>query len=254
MKFKSKLLITIIAVCFFLSNLFSEDFRSYLSYRYFYEAVYGKDFEWVKNHLKAGYDPEKCKGEAGWVDSIPLKVVVETLHSYIIDGQNSDTMIVDLLIQYGADVNRLPYVWDRIYLYNDFDVIEDRYKNNYKKDGILYEGAVKEKEEREWVAKINRVIEKLLMAGADPNMKGHPFPFGTSLQLLFFTDKKAFKYFNSKEATTPLYEAIKKGMKWESQVDLLLKYGATLDESCLEAAKLSGDAAMVEKIEKLLKI
>ncbi|MCR5385664.1 MAG: hypothetical protein K6E69_00950 [Treponema sp.] len=246
--------ILIILSCLFISQSSSEDFRSYLSYRYFYEAVYGKDFEWVKNHLKAGYDPEKCKGEAGWVDSIPLKVVVETLHSYIIDGQNSDTMIIDLLIQYGADVNRLPYVWDRIYLYNDFDIIEERYKNNYKKDGILYEGAVKEKEEREWVAKINRVIEKLLLAGADPNMKGHPFPFGTSWQLLFFTDKKAFKYFNSKEATTPLYEAIKKGMKWESQVDLLLKYGATLDESCLEAAKLSGDAAMLEKIEKLLKI
>ena len=253
MKFKSKLLITITAVCFFLSNLFSEDFRSYLSYRYFYNAVYKKDFEWVKNHLKAGYNPEKCKGEAGWVDSIPLKVVVETLHSYIIDGQNSDTMIVDLLIQYGADVNRLPYVWDRIYRYNDRNLksLERWFKDNHKNDGILYEGAVKEKEEREWIEDTNRVIEKLLLAGADPNMKGHPFPFGTSWQLLFFTDKKAFKYFNSKEATTPLYEAIKKGMKWESQVDLLLKYGATLDESCLEAAKLSGDEDMIKKIEKL---
>ena len=251
MKFKSKLLITITAVCLFLCNLFSEDFRSYLSYRYFYDAVYNNDVEWVKNHLKAGYDPEKCKGEAGWVDSIPLKVNVETLHSKKVDDQYTDTMIIDLLIQYGADVNRLPYVWDRIYFYKDFKTIEDRYKNNYKKDGILYEGAVQEKEEREWVAKINRVIEKLLLAGADPNMKGHPFPFGTSWQLLFFTDKKAFKYFNSKEATTPLYEAIKKGMKWESQVDLLLKYGATLDESCLEAAKLSGDEDMIKKIEKL---
>ena len=48
------------------------------------------------------------------------------------------------------------------------------------------------------------------------------------------------------------YEAIKKGMKWESQVDLLLKYGATLDESCLEAAKLSGDEDMIKKIEKLI--
>ena len=40
-------------------------------------------------------------------------------------------------------------------------------------------------------------------------------------------------------------------MKWESQVDLLLKYGATLDESCLKAAKLSGDEDMIKKIEKL---
>jgi hypothetical protein len=41
-------------------------------------------------------------------------------------------------------------------------------------------------------------------------------------------------------------------MVWESQVDLLLEYGATLDESCREAAKLSGDEAMIQKIEKLL--
>ena len=92
----------------------------------------------------------------------------------------------------------------------------------------------------------------LLESGANPNLKGHPYPFGKSRWLLFFTDKKAFKYFNSPEATTPLYEAIKKGMVWESQVDLLLEYGATLDESCLEAAKQSGDEAMIQKIEKLL--
>nr|WP_180487091.1 hypothetical protein [Treponema socranskii] len=40
-------------------------------------------------------------------------------------------------------------------------------------------------------------------------------------------------------------------MQWESQVDLLLKYGAAVDESCLEAAKLRGEEAMVEKIQKL---
>lgn len=44
-----------------------------------------------------------------------------------------------------------------------------------------------------------------------------------------------------------------KGLKWESQVDLLLEYGATLDESCLEAARLSGDKAMLEKVERLMK-
>ena len=44
-----------------------------------------------------------------------------------------------------------------------------------------------------------------------------------------------------------------KGSAWESQVDLLLEYGATLDESCLEAARLSGDKAMIEKVERLMK-
>ena len=40
-------------------------------------------------------------------------------------------------------------------------------------------------------------------------------------------------------------------MQWESQVDLLLKYGAQLDESCKKAAQESGDTAMIEKINKL---
>ena len=40
-------------------------------------------------------------------------------------------------------------------------------------------------------------------------------------------------------------------MRWESEIDLLLKYGAIIDESCLEAAKLSGEEAMIEKIQKL---
>ena len=65
------------------------------------------------------------------------------------------------------------------------------------------------------------------------------------------TEKKARQKFKSKKATTPLYEAIKKGIRWESQVDLLLQYGATLDESCLKAARLSGDEEMIKKIEEL---
>lgn len=32
-----------------------------------------------------------------------------------------------------------------------------------------------------------------------------------------------------------------------------MEYGATLDESCLEAARLSGDKAMIEKVERLMK-
>lgn len=67
-----------------------------------------------------------------------------------------------------------------------------------------------------FVEDANRLLQVYLEAGADPNMKGHPFPFGKSRKLLFFTDKKAFKYFNSNEATTPLYEATKKGMQWEN--------------------------------------
>ena len=66
------------------------------------------------------------------------------------------------------------------------------------------------------------------------------------------TVKKARRKFKSKKATTPLYEAIKKGMRWESQVDLLIEYGALVDKSCLEAAKLSGDDQMIKKIERII--
>ena len=40
-------------------------------------------------------------------------------------------------------------------------------------------------------------------------------------------------------------------MTWESQVDLLLEYGAKLDKSCLKAARLSRDEGMIKKIEQL---
>ena len=68
------------------------------------------------------------------------------------------------------------------------------------------------------------------------------------------SEAKIQEYFNSPDSTSPIYEAIKKGMVWESQVDLLLEYGAILDESCLDAAKLSGDEAMIKKVKTLLEL
>ena len=238
-------------------SMFSNNYKEKdLSKRYLYFATHKVDYEWVNNHMKAGFSPNKCRGDAGWVDSNPLKVLVEVINSNEIKTSNgtiqSDIAVFDLLIQYGADINQLPYVWDRIYRFNneDFELLARWHKNNK----IQYTTEIQQIEEQKWVSGVNRLLKQMLQAGADPNMKGHPFPFGYSRRLLFFTDKKAFRYCNSPEATTPLYEAIKKGMRWESQVDLLLEYGATLDDSCLEAAKLSGEQEMIEKIEKLLSI
>ena len=50
-----------------------------LSSYYFYVAVYREDVKWVQKHLEAGYNPNKCRGEAGWYDSKPLKVLIEQL-------------------------------------------------------------------------------------------------------------------------------------------------------------------------------
>jgi len=60
--------------------------------------------------------------------------------------------------------------------------------------------------------------------------------------------EEASEYFA--KGTRPLYEAIKKGMRWESQVDLLLQY-TTLDEDSLKAARESKDPAMIAKITRL---
>ena len=102
-----------------------------------------------------------------------------------------------------------------------------------------------------YLSDCNRILRMLLDAGADVNKKGSPIPFQEDI-CERISEKKIKQYFNSPEATTPIYEAIKKGSLWESQVDLLLEYGAIVDDSCLEAAKLSGDEAMITKIEKLL--
>lgn len=217
----------------------------------FYEAIYREDVNLTKELLEAGADPNKCYGEAGWVDSNPLKIVAESFEDTLYNGKKDnfkDVQLLNLLIDYGADINRLPYIWSRVYIWgNEFlnNSLESVYK--YHKDEIGGRNPTEC-----FVNDSNRLLKAMLENGMNPNMKGHPIPYTHSLRLLFFTDKKAFKYFNSPEATTPIYEAIKKGMLWESQVDLLLEYGAKLDGSCLEAAKLSGDEAMVQKVEKLL--
>lgn len=258
--------IFVFAITFaFIQGLFcEEDFRTSLSKHYFYNAVYRCDYVWTENHLKAGYDPNKCVGDAGWYDSNPLKI----LCGYVIGVY--DTKEVDnhyeheenikykgldifyLLLKYNADVNRLPYIWQRVYCLDNQRL--NRWWEYEKEDKMIPDDKKKTREQtdKEYIYDANILLEALLKAGANPNMKGHPFPYSHSLKVVFFTDRIAFKYFNSPEATTPLYEAIKKGMRWESQVDLLLEYGATLDESCLEAAKLSGEQEMIDKIEKLM--
>lgn len=246
-----------------MNDLFAKDFRNELSKHNFYTAVYSHDVVWTENHLKAGYNPNKCHGDAGWYDSNPLKVLCEQIvGSYRIEKVNGKNVrkktvfigldIFNLLLKYNVNLNKFPYVWQRVYSINNDDF--NMWERHEKDISLSYD--IKKKETSQIVIDVitdaNVLLEALLKAGADPNMKGHPFPYSHSLKLLFFTDKKAFKYFNSPEATTPLYEAIKKGIKWESQVDLLLEYGATLDETCIEAAKLSGDDKMIEKINSLM--
>jgi len=102
---------------------------------------------------------------------------------------------------------------------------------------------------KEQVATCNRVIQAFIDAGADPDMRGSPKPFEHVITNVFFmNDWIASLYY--RKGTRPINEAIKKGMEWESQVDLLLKY-VKLDKDSLAAAQESGDPAMIDKITRL---
>ncbi len=217
--------------------------------RAFYNAIvrYEWEPEKVKEMLAAGADPNYCYGECGWVQNNPLMLLSEMSfssyyfkekHGYIPDI-TPDVALLNELLSYGADIDKYPYVWAIVY----------RNGNGYIKD--------LEKQEIKDVAKVkiestiadtDRILRAFLEKGADVNKRGDPYPFsGDSPDNM--SDEVLNMYFN--KGSTPLYEAIKKGMQWESQVDLLLKYGAIIDESCLEAAKLSEEEAMIEKIQKL---
>ena len=190
--------------------------------REFYEALLTHNVEKTRVFLDAGYDPDNCFFPGCvWEEGNPLLVV-----SFKWEPSDNVEEMIRLLVEYGADINRLPYIWRRV---NFFD----------------------NESEKEYS---NRVIKALLDNGADPNLKGLFAPFDEEkyFSYITMTEKKARKKFKSKKATTPLYEAIKKGILWESQVDLLLEYGAQPDKSCLEAAKLSGDDQMIKKIERIV--
>ena len=220
----------------------------------YYKALLTHNVEKTRVFLDAGYDPNRCVVLIGnWEEYNPLLVVVSNRFTCWDVNTNTrkdletydDVELINLLAEYGADVNLLPYIWKRVYVDSN-DFIKSR--TEHFPEEIAAEKTLCLIEDS------NRVIKALLDNGADPNYKGHPAPFDEDNYFYYIsmTVKKARRKFKSKKATTPLYEAIKKGMRWESQVDLLIEYGALVDKSCLEAAKLSGDDQMIKKIERII--
>jgi len=229
-------------------------------------AIETEDVDKVKQYLKEGYDPNRCRGEEGWMVKTPLNVIARSSYDTFarkireeeIPDPPPDVEMLRLLVEAGADVNQRPYIWCRICTYDNSSLRQVLRNNTFRGTGRIPHTEV-EKEEMSrqniedaklFVGDTNRVIEAFLKAGADPDKRGHPYPYSLEAKRNNITDKEAEKYFA--KGTRPINEAIKKGMWWESQVDLLLQY-TTLDKDSLKAAKESKDPAMIEKINKLWK-
>jgi hypothetical protein len=219
-----------------------------------YNAVYGDHVELVQKVLAENIDPNICRGESGWADSNPLNVVAEGFHNTyyrrrngeIIPDPADDVKVLQLLLDAGADINRRPYIWNRVYIYNNKNF--DQIKRQRRADNESIEFNDMKDQIDCFIADANRLLEAFLKAGADPDKLGHPYPFSVEAMRTRITDKQANEYFS--KGTRAINEAIEKGILWESQIDLLLQY-TTLDEESLRAAERSNDPAMVEKIKKL---
>ena len=219
--------------------------------RYLYDNVYmaGSGYppvDDIQKLIDKGADPNFCIGDEGWISSNPLLVlanIVNLAYYYVKDADSdSDIKMFHTLVAAGADVTLFPYIWYRVYINNNVSLKDIKsWARKYGESDYQIE-----KHLELWIAADNRLLEEFIKAGADPDMRGDPYPFDGDYKKM--TDEKAAEYFE--KGTRPINEAIKKGMQWESQVDLLLKY-VKLDENSLKAAGESGDEAMIKKIDGL---
>ena len=217
-----------------------------------------KTTDTIQQLLQEGLDSNYCKGESGWFDSNPLMLVANahyTTFERLHDGEQipnptPDTNVIRLLVSYGADINRRPYVWYIIHRSDSEDMnrlwnMRSSFTVNDKPDVLPSE---EEKYKAFFIEDENRLLKAFLSNGADPDNPGHPYPFSIEAIAARITDKEADSCFA--KGTRAINEAIEKGMIWESQVDLLLEY-TKLDEESLKAAERSGDPEMAKKIKRL---
>ncbi len=221
-------------------NLTEEQKKDIMFYQVLRIYQFPGQLDEIRQLLREGQNPNWCNREGDWRRSNPLllgqsySTYYRQLNNETVPDPTPDVELLDILIEYGADITLYPYVYVLVY-----DVLKIK---NYEYDEKVC-----------YVKDDNRILKAYLEKGADVNAKGNAKAFDWQTYNPNLTYEEFQDLCKAEDATTPLYEAIKKGMIWESQVDLLLEYGATLDESCLEAARLSGDEAMVEKVERLMK-
>jgi hypothetical protein len=224
-------------------------------YERLYHAVKNFDVAGVKELLQEKLNPNICEGD-GWRLNNPLDVLTWNYYDTYwrpLRGENvpeppADIAIFKLLLERKVDLKRRPYVWNRVTVYGrettDY-ILALPEKTKDERIKVTREEA--EAEAQAVINGANRLLAALLEAGADPDKLGHSYPYSVGTDN-WMDDKVAQREFA--KGTRAINEAIKKGMVWESQVDLLLQY-TTMDEDSLKAAEESGDPGMMEKIERL---
>jgi hypothetical protein len=172
--------------------------------------------------LKAGQNPNRMRcppGSIPWHDTCPLWLVKRT-HAK-----------AELLIRYGADVTRRPYLYKLL----DSKIVSERFPNE---ELLEYVGTRYEKEMYE-------LVKLFLDAGADPNFRG-----GSNVMLFIPTDANYRRLFQ-KYGSLPINNAIE--FNAFSIVDLLLEHGAMVDEESLECAKEAANSSGHTDMEEYIK-
>jgi ankyrin repeat protein len=174
----------------------------------FFDAVTGgKSIETIESFLKNGHDPDFMNARTAipWHDNNPLWSVCNNYEK------------VELFIRYGADTKKRPYLY-KITFYTP--ILSEKYPDMKLLENIRtrYENDV------------YKLVKLFLEAGASPNLKGAP-----NSVLFSFNKDKTYKEYFEKKGELPINSAIEDSAF--TIVDLLLEYGAILDETSLSAAK-----------------
>ncbi|MDE6705296.1 MAG: hypothetical protein K2J81_05255 [Treponemataceae bacterium] len=179
-------------------------------------------YQKVKELLEAGANPNKKTGQFKWIDTNPLwspRCI-------------KDTDMLELFLSFGADAKRRPYLANCL----SQQVISNK---NPRKEYL-------DDQKRPLEDEIYYRCKLLLQAGADPNMKGQ---VGEKI-LLIATDWNYARYWK-KHGTLPVNFCIIDNLI--TVFNLLVEYGAKLDEESLKLAEETTEHTGSSEMEELVK-
>ncbi|MGN0350375.1 MAG: hypothetical protein ACI4ES_01900 [Roseburia sp.] len=183
-------------------------------------------YQKVEELLQRGADPNKKTGQFKWLDTNPLWTYCSNLK------------LAELLISYGADVKKRPYIASLISYVNLADKNPNKECESFYREHpqvlITYEHDVYQS------------VKLLLESGADPNLK---CIYGEK-RLFPATDWNYRRYFK-KHGKSAINYCIERNFL--TLFSLLVEYGAILDEESLKLAQETTKSTDSSEMEELVK-